>query len=223
MEIIAHRGASAAAAENTLEAFDLAIAQGADGLEFDVRLTACGTPVIIHDETLKRTHRLPLRVSEADATQLEALGIPLLASVLWRYGPECRLFIEAKTNEAAQAAAMQIHLALKSGMEAQKLILISFGHNGLAQVRAEFPHLFIGASYDASFSVMDATALPCRPQWLAVRSNCITPLTVTEAAQAGLQLAAWTVNRRQEARRLHLLGIEAMMTDTPDQAQGWLA
>lgn len=52
MLIIAHRGASAEAPENTIEAFDLAYAEGADGLEFDVHLAACGTPVVIHDETL---------------------------------------------------------------------------------------------------------------------------------------------------------------------------
>ncbi|MCL4722641.1 MAG: glycerophosphodiester phosphodiesterase, partial [Gammaproteobacteria bacterium] len=54
-QIWAHRGARQQAPENTLPAFELALAQGADGIEFDVQLTADGVPVLIHDETVDRT------------------------------------------------------------------------------------------------------------------------------------------------------------------------
>lgn len=68
--IIGHRGASAVAPENTLAAFRKAIAVGADGIEFDVRLSSDGVPVIIHDETLRRTALRPERVVELTANEL---------------------------------------------------------------------------------------------------------------------------------------------------------
>src|SRR5687767_10794848 len=68
--VIAHRGASGYAPENTLPAFELAIVQGADALELDVRLTADGVPVVIHDPTLERTIGRPARVGDLTADQL---------------------------------------------------------------------------------------------------------------------------------------------------------
>ena len=62
--IIGHRGASAVAPENSMAAFEAAIAAGADGIEFDVHLSRDGVPVIIHDETLQRTHGLRKRVAD---------------------------------------------------------------------------------------------------------------------------------------------------------------
>lgn len=222
MRIIAHRGANALAPENTLKAFDLAEEHGAEGLEFDVRLAACGTPVVIHDATLARTHGMEKSVEAMGAEALEALGVPALATVLWRYAERLSLFVEAKTPEAALAAAVQMELLRESGVPEENLILIAFDHAGLASAKAEFPATIIGASYNASPDASAARALPCAPTWLAIRSDCISARTVTEAMQANLQLVAWTVNAREEARRLHLLGVDALMTDTPDKAQEWL-
>src|SRR5512147_2630414 len=93
--ILAHRGASAEAPENTLAAFRLAMAQGADGVELDVHRCASGEVVVIHDEDARRTAGAPLRVAEAPLQALRALDaggwkgeqfrgerIPLLAEVL---------------------------------------------------------------------------------------------------------------------------------------------
>ena len=68
--IIGHRGASAAAPENTLAAFARALDDGADGLEFDVRLARDGVPVCIHDATLKRTAMLDAQVAKLSSTDL---------------------------------------------------------------------------------------------------------------------------------------------------------
>lgn len=222
MQLIAHRGASCDAPENTLEAFDRAEKQGADGMEFDVRLAACGTPVIIHDATLTRTHGIEARVAEMEADTLEALGVPLLATVLWRYAERMRQFIEAKTPDSALAAAVQMELLREGGIPEENLVLIAFDHAGLAAAKAEFPAIVTGASYDTPPDPLASRALRCAPGWLAVRSDCISARTVMEAMQAGLQLVAWTVNTREEARRLHLLGVDALMTDMPQQARGWL-
>jgi glycerophosphoryl diester phosphodiesterase len=73
--IIGHRGSSAVAPENTLAAFTRAIADGADGLEFDVRLSGDGTPVVIHDATLDRTANKPGLVSDFTAAELGKIDI----------------------------------------------------------------------------------------------------------------------------------------------------
>ena len=73
--IIGHRGASAVAPENTMAAFREAIAAGADGIEFDVRLTRDGTPVVIHDCTLHRTAGSPQRIVDLTWSQLKSVDV----------------------------------------------------------------------------------------------------------------------------------------------------
>jgi len=73
--IIGHRGASAVAPENTMAAFREAIAAGCDGIEFDVRLTRDGVPVIIHDSTLRRTAGLAARVADLTWAELEQVDV----------------------------------------------------------------------------------------------------------------------------------------------------
>ena len=73
--ILGHRGASALAPENTLAAFARAIADGADGIEFDVRLSRDGVPVVIHDDTLKRTGLIDHRVSDLTAAELQQVDV----------------------------------------------------------------------------------------------------------------------------------------------------
>src|SRR5437868_15165326 len=80
--IIAHRGASEDAPENTLAAFRLAITQRADGLECDLRMSADGQIVISHDDSLKRTHNNPLRIADATTAELAAFDVPTLAETL---------------------------------------------------------------------------------------------------------------------------------------------
>ena len=73
--IIGHRGAGADAPENTLAAFALALEQNADGIEFDVQLSADGVPVIIHDDTVDRTCNGTGRVTDLTLAELQALTI----------------------------------------------------------------------------------------------------------------------------------------------------
>lgn len=73
--IMGHRGASAVAPENTMAAFREAIAVGADGIEFDVRLTLDGVPVVIHDSTLHRTAGLPQRISDLTSSELKSIDV----------------------------------------------------------------------------------------------------------------------------------------------------
>ncbi len=222
MKIIAHRGASADAPENTLRAFDLARTQEADGLEMDIHTARDGTPVVIHDATLDRTSSASGAVSSMDVASLEALGVPVLSEILLRYGADMMLFVEAKTREATLSAAAQIDLLRKDGLPDDDVILIGFDHEALAEARALYPSLTIGASFASPVEPLRTKESACTPQWLVVRYDLISVRTVTEARQTGLKMAAWTVNERREARRLNLLGVDAMITGNPLKARDWL-
>ena len=121
--VIAHRGASASAPENTLPAFELAVQQGADAFELDVRLTRDGAPVVIHDATLERTTSLTGPVRARTLAELRAadaghwytpdggrtmpcrgqgVRIPTLAEVLWAF-PAMPVLVEVKEPEVQEA------------------------------------------------------------------------------------------------------------------------
>jgi glycerophosphoryl diester phosphodiesterase len=73
--IIGHRGSSAAAPENTIAAFTRAFRDGADGIEFDIRLARDGVPVVIHDATLMRTAQIPGSVSDFTGSELGRIDV----------------------------------------------------------------------------------------------------------------------------------------------------
>src|SRR5947199_10826632 len=101
--VFAHRGGSALAPENTIEAFDNGLRLGADGLELDVRLSHDGVVVVHHDRTLERTTALTGPVARRTADELRRAGVPALADVLLRY-PEARIIIQLKINREELAA-----------------------------------------------------------------------------------------------------------------------
>src|SRR3954464_2425314 len=96
-QLLAHRGGSALAPENTIAAFDNGLALGADGLELDVHLSRDGVVVVHHDRLLERTTTLRGPIAERDAAELRRAEIPSLPEVLARYRDR-RLIVELKVN-----------------------------------------------------------------------------------------------------------------------------
>src|SRR5215211_3213048 len=102
--IIGHRGASAVAPENTITAFEAAIAARADGIEFDVRLSDDNVPVIIHDDTLQRTHGLRRRVTDLTAEELRSVRVPSLRDLFELMSDNSLILcLEIKGSSAALA------------------------------------------------------------------------------------------------------------------------
>jgi len=104
--IIAHRGPSAGHPENSLAAFEAAIAAGADAIETDVRLSRDGLPVCTHDADLKRTHGRDENVGDMDAVQLERMGILGLTTVLMAARGRCRVVLDLKLASKADLEPM---------------------------------------------------------------------------------------------------------------------
>lgn len=221
--VIAHRGASGAYPENTLLAFDRALQDGADALELDVRISADGVPVVIHDPTVSRTTDGTGKVRAMTAAALERLDaghgerIPRLEAVVERYRTT-PLLIEIK--EAAASVA-SLAVLRRHGAERQVLVgsfewraLIPFRRAGIptTPARIEVALLLllsrIGMSWPARVA---AYAVPERKRWVRIVNERFLRL----ARRAGRPVHVWTVNEPDDARRLRAMGICGIITNFP--------
>jgi glycerophosphoryl diester phosphodiesterase len=162
-EVIAHRGASGDAPENTPAAFDLALAQGADALEFDVRAAADGSLVTVHDPTLARTTGDERAVEELTGDELRRLDHPAqpttLEAVLARYGSRTRLFIDLK-DPTPQWEHRVLEAIDRHGV-ADRVTLQSFDTDALVRLHALAPALAYATVYRRADSVdIDIDAIP---------------------------------------------------------------
>ena len=201
MELIAHRGASGHAPEHTFAAYDLALAQGADMLELDVRATAAGELVVQHDRTALRTGREPLP----------------LDAVLGRYGRATRWLVELKDPEpsweqravGALAAHGVADLAVVQSFDVRALRRLA--HPALAALTRHRP------------SARRLAAIARHAQGVGVWHEALDPATVAAARAHGLAVRAWTVNDPAALARVAALGVDGVITDLPDVARAAVA
>jgi glycerophosphoryl diester phosphodiesterase len=204
---LAHRGDWRVAPENTLAAFEAAMrVPGCDGVELDVRLSADGVPVAVHDDTLARVQRRPGRVHNLDAATLEAAGVPRLAAALATLGGAW-LDVELKGDDHADATAAVLREA--RGEAPDDAVVSSFEGPSLAAMADRLPGWtrWLNAEDLRPGTLSLAVGLGCRA--VAVLWGAITPASVRRAHDAGLEVAAWTVRRRATFDRLARLGIVA--------------
>ena len=208
---LAHRGDWRHAPENTLAAFAAALAVPAcDGLEFDVRPSADGVPVICHDATLERTHGRPDRVDALTASALGALDVPTLDAVLRAVGSRPFLDVELKEDPGPSVVGV---LAAGRGPGLANAVVSSFEPAALervARLAPAWPRWLITRSLTAA-DVADAIGLGCRG--LAVQWRALDPGSVTRAHAAGLEVASWTVRRGPTFDRLARLGVVAVCVE----------
>lgn len=210
---LAHRGDWRRAPENTVAAFLAALAIPAcDGLEFDVRLSADGVPVVCHDETLERVQGRPERVDALTAGALGDLGVPTLADVIARVGRRAFLDVELKGDPGP--AVVEV-LAAGRGPTLARAVVSSFepaAMERVAKLASTWPRWLNREALDGA-TIGDALALGCRG--VAVAWPALDPASVRAAQAAGLEVAAWTVRRRPTFDRLARLGIVAICVEGP--------
>ncbi|MEA2170814.1 MAG: glycerophosphoryl diester phosphodiesterase [Solirubrobacteraceae bacterium] len=215
MEIIAHRGASADAPENTVAAYDLAFEQGAGALEIDLRLTADNRVVALHDATLGRTHGDSRALADLTLGHLAVLEDPppRLRDLLVRYRRR-RLLIELKDSTPALERRVLKSL-VRAGLRS-RIVLQSFEHAGLRRLNELDPLLAIAPLYDnAELDLGAAQAFGATG--IGVRHDRIDVALVAAAHDRGLVVRAWTVNDPDRAAELAALGVDALITDVPGQ------
>lgn len=233
MEIWGHRGASADAPENTLAAFELAVVQGADGIEFDVHRTADGELVVIHDETIDRTSDGTGVVAEMTLAELRRhrytngregfadAGIPTLAEVLDWLPAGVQANVELKTlptfyDGIAVAAADLID---RAGV-ADRVWVSSFNHHTLAQVADHAPHLRLGVLAVAHLWRPAAYVQACRAAAYHPAASALrTPEVVAECHAAGVRVHVWTLDDPEHIRQAEALGVDAVITNRPAAAR----
>jgi glycerophosphoryl diester phosphodiesterase len=208
---LAHRGDWRRTTENTLAAFESALAIPAcDGLEFDVRAAADGVPVVCHDETLARVQGRPDRIDAVTSDALLDLGVPTLEEALRTAGRRPFLDVELKVDPGPVVVEV---LAAGRGPELHNAVVSSFDRTALEGVgrRAPtWPRWFNTTVLDGT-TVAIAAGLGCRGvsvQWRAIDAD-----SVRIARDAGLEVAAWTVRRRSTFDRLERLGVVAVCVE----------
>jgi len=240
--IFAHRGGSALAPENTIAAFDKALALGADGLELDVRLTRDGTVVVHHDARLERTTNLTGAVADRTAVDLaradaayffeaaagfplrgSGIGVPTLADVLARY-PGVPIIIELK-EDRADLASRTLEVVRRADA-VDRVCLGSFGLRVLRAVRAAAPEVATSAAREEVRRALYRSWCRWRtsrveyggyqiPEYSGI-TRVVSPRFIDQAHDAGLDVQVWTVDSEADARRLIEWGVNGLITDRPD-------
>jgi glycerophosphoryl diester phosphodiesterase len=219
--VIGHRGASSEAPENTLAAFGLAAEQRADGIELDVRLSADGDVVVIHDDSVERTTSGRGQVRSLSTAELQALdagmeqGIPTLDDVFLAFGPSLLYNVELKDfglSDGGLAIAVADRIA---AYHLENHVVVS-SFNPLAVRRAR---------KNLSRTTMVGILWWKRPRWLrhlgvqAEADHPYFPLVDEEymdwAREKGYRVHVWTVDEPAEARRLAELGVHGIITNKP--------
>ena len=205
---LAHRGDWRGAPENSLEALLAATRiPGCDGVEFDVRLSRDGVPVLLHDETLRRVQRRPGRVDGLDVAALAEAGIPTLAGVLGALPGSAFLDVELKGDAHGESTAAVLRAG--RGEAPSRALVSSFEPPTLDTMRSLLPgwRRWLNAEDLAPPTLSLALGLGC--SGVSVVWGGITGATYRRATDVGLDVAAWTVRRPATVERLGRLGVVA--------------
>lgn len=239
--IVAHRGASHIAPENTLAAFNLAWEQGADLIEGDFYLSRDGVIITHHDKTTKRTAGVDIPIHDQTLAELKRLDvgswkdprwtgerIPTLNEVLKTVADQHGILIEIKTD--ASIVPFLVEVLEASDIKSQQTIVICFDELVIAQVKEQLPT--IKAYWLSDFEEDETgnwlptlaeiieTAKRIKADGVALKANLkvIDEYFVTKIREADLELHVWTVNDPTVAKRLSDLGVDSIITNRP----GWL-
>jgi glycerophosphoryl diester phosphodiesterase len=221
--VIGHRGAKGHVAENTLASFEMAIALGAAGVEFDVHLSADGEIIVIHDETVNRVTGGEGEVCGLTLAEIKSLRIggvheiPTLAETLGFLPRDCIVNIELKTGAAAKPVC---HLLKQTGAgNYDRFIVSSFDWVALKEIRSHFPEIPIGVLAETDPELALAFALSVKAETLHLHFLLVDENIVAKAKRSGIGIFAWTVNRPQDLERLQNLHVSGIITDYPDRAK----
>lgn len=242
--IIGHRGASAVAPENTLVAFSRALQDGADGVEFDVRLSRDRVPVVIHDASLKRTGLTNRLVADLTAAELqqcdvcswfnppqtetrhEARTVPTLAQVFDLFTQtNALLYLEMKSDsgeaaDLAETVVSEIHRAqimdrvVVSSFDLSAITLVKKIDPAIPTAALFEPRLWHPLSTIRRLKMVDV-AVEHGANEMALHHTLVWPRVIEKANRSGLPVVVWTVDDVKWIRRARRLGIKALITNNP--------
>lgn len=234
-EIIAHRGASHDAPENTLAAIKLGWKQQADGMEVDVHLSRNGEIIVMHDANCLRTTGFDGAIADMTAAELLQLdagswkspefkgeAVPTLEHALSVLPPEKYFVVEIKSHDHAIIPILQNLLARRE-IKPQQLLLIGFDYELMKALKSTLPQygvlwlcgLLVGKPLDELIELCQAAHF----EGLNLSSSWpVDEAFVHQVKGAGLKLYIWTVDDRETALALATAGVDGITTNKP----GWL-
>lgn len=243
-QVFAHRGGSALGPENTIAAFDLGMAAGADGLELDVHLSADGIVVVHHDETLDRTtsgagplaRRTAAELARVDAGcrfsrggefpfRGQGIGVPTLREVLQRYR-EIPIIVEMKVDSADMGRALADEVRRADAVE--RVCAAGFGARAVRAARAAIPEMASSAcAPEVRFALYRSWVhWPVRgvayggyqvPE-VSGGHRIVSERFIRHAHAADLRVQVWTVDDRDDMNRLLSWGVDALISNCPHVA-----
>lgn len=230
MLLIAHRGASGYAPENTMAAFRKAVAMGLSFIETDLQLSRDARFVAIHDETVNRTTNGQGAVHDLTLAELRRLDagswfgnsftgerIPTLEEILdFAKRHDVVFYLEIKPGGSWGGEHALIGALRESG-EIARTVVISFDASVVNAVRKAEPTLMTGLLCDGQIEKPIEKALEIGARQLAVRGDLVTPAMIAEAKRNDLQVVCWTVNHAAHMRMLASAGVAGIMSDYPDR------
>ena len=237
--IIGHRGASAVAPENTMAAFRQALAVGADGIEFDVRLTRDGVPVIIHDSTLRRTGGLPHRVADLTWAEISKIDVgswfagsfanetvASLAELFTLFqSNNSTLYLEMKCDSPSEQQPLAeacVRMIVEHSLK-ERVIIECFQLPALKILKQIDPEIRTVALFEPTFTnpsvfsdqrIINQT-LDIGAAAIALNHRLARAGLVQKAKLAGLHVAVWTVDDPSWIDRARAIGIDALITNNP--------
>ena len=243
--IIAHRGASAHAPENTLAAFQMAIDAGADGVEFDVRLSKDGVPVLVHDRNLKRLAGRSEPVGDLTAQELSRVdlgtqfnnshtkraraefndvGIPTLADALGLFATRGAVHIELKIDKKRELKPLVSAVCgvIHDSPALPRIVVSSFRLSALAEAKHVLPSVRTSALFSPTIMQfikrrrhMIALARAFGANEISPYSSLVTPKLAKIADDVGMPVNIWTCDNVKWVERANKLGVNAVMTNDP--------
>ena len=225
--VIAHRGSSLAAPENTMAAIQRAVDDGADWVEIDVQETADGKVVVFHDSDFKRVGGTPLTIWDARSAQLAGIDIgswfdpafshettPSLRAVLELCRDKSGVLIELKYYGHDQNLEQRvIDIVEQQGMVEQVMVM-SLSYPAVQKVRKLRPGWKVGLL--SSVALGDITQLDV--DFLGLNSRAATKRLIERAHQSQIQVYVWTVNDPLNISAMISRGADGLITDAPDVA-----
>ncbi len=202
--LLGHRGTTIYAPENTFAAFDRALADGCDGIEFDVRVTSDSHAIICHDPSY--AHR---EISESTLGSLIGVGarFPSVSEVIRAYAPRCFLYIELK----AAGAERELISVLKKCSPIHGYVVASFHPEVLLGLYELAPETVLGLICATKRQLQHWPDLPVGH--VLLKHSLATAAHVSALHAAGKRVFVWTVNKEKHMRAFAQLGVDGILSD----------
>ncbi|WP_291320178.1 glycerophosphodiester phosphodiesterase family protein [Desulfonatronospira sp.] len=225
VHISAHRGSSMQAPENTIPAIEQAIKDGADYVEIDVRRTADGVPVLLHDRDLRRVAGTSVPVWELDLKEVQRLdagswfhprfagvGIPTLEEVIEVVRDRAKLYLEIKPSVHTPDLTRLVVELLQEKDFVDQVLLGAMNQEILREAKQLEPDLRTSLFVHTAIGEPDRSLLDA----LGLRAAITTVRDIQQAHRHGHELHVWTVNDRREMSRFIDMGVDNIITDRPE-------